>query len=147
MENKGKPRTNMTQFTKALILLLKKEVEGLGFSSKEIAYSTGISEPTLSRIFKFTRVLDVAELEAICAFLHLRMSAVVAEAEASLRKPSSSSPSALSEVEAYAIAEELDRKLRAGMTPEQLGLAAKTRETDPLDTRGEESQIPPDWDE
>lgn len=148
MENKGKPRTNMTQFTKALILLLKKEVEGLGFSSKEIAYSTGISEPTLSRIFKFARVLDVAELEAICAFLHLRMSTVVAEAEASLRTPSSpSSPSMLSEVEAYKIAEELDRKLRAGMTPEQLGLAAKTRETDPLDGRGEESQIPSGWDE
>lgn len=85
MENRGKPRTNMTQFTKTLILILKKKVESLGFSSKEIAYSTGISEPTLSRIFNFSRVLDMAELEAICAFLHLRMSTVVAEAENSFR--------------------------------------------------------------
>lgn len=53
----------------------------------------------------------------------------------------------LSEAEAYAIAEELDRKLRAGTTLEELGLAAKAREVDPLDERGEESQAPPDWDE
>lgn len=128
-------------------LALKKELSG-----NQLAIKSGVSQAQVSRIFAYKRAISVEHLYLLACALDMKPSVVVAQAEKKIAKENitsqrSTSPSMLSEAEAYKIAEELDRKLRAGMTPEQLGLAAKTREVDPLDARGEESQIPPDWDE
>lgn len=126
-------------------LALKKELSG-----NQLAIKSGVSQAQVSRIFAYKRAISVEHLYLLAHALDMKPSTVVAQAEKKIAKENTSSPSSpsvLSEVEAYKIAEELDRKLRAGMTPEELGLAAKTREIDPLDGRGEESQIPPGWDE
>ena len=130
------------------VKILVEKFEESDETHQSLADKIGLSRPTITKTFAGNRATTLSELDKIANALGLKLSTVVAEAEASLRTPSSpSSSSVLSEAEAYKIAEELDRKLRAGMTPEQLGLAAKTREVDPLDGRGEESQIPPGWDE
>lgn len=129
------------------VKILVEKLQESNETHQSLADKTGLSRPTITKTLAGSRATTLSELSKIANALGLKLSTVIAEAEASLRKPSPSAPSMLSEAEAYAIAEELDRKLRAGMTFEELGLAAKTREIDPLDARGEESQIPPDWNE
>ncbi|WP_353065471.1 helix-turn-helix domain-containing protein [Arcanobacterium hippocoleae] len=49
-------------------------MQKLGITQKELSEKTGISEPTLSRVFKFSRVPDLNEVEQICSTLNLRLS-------------------------------------------------------------------------
>lgn len=71
----------MTQNTKILVGLIENEMQEQDFNQKELAKKAGISEPTLSRIFKLSRVPDINELFQICSVLRVRLSEVVAEAE------------------------------------------------------------------
>lgn len=143
----GKRAKTAGELSKAIGETISNFLEEKEISQNQLAEKSTVSQPRVNRTLTGKAPMYVDELAAMARALDLKPSEIIATAEASLRKPSPSSPVMLSEAEAYKIAEELDRKLRAGMTPEQLGLAAKTREIDPLDARGEESQIPPDWDE
>lgn len=137
------------QLTAAIAKILENKAAELCLSLRDIQEKSGVPHSTVARIFEGKTAIAIDKLEAISHALELKAWKVMQQAEKEISENTSSTPSPvmLSEAEAYKIAEELDRKLRAGMTPEQLGLAAKTREIDPLDGRGEESQIPPDWDE
>ncbi|WP_073995834.1 hypothetical protein [Arcanobacterium urinimassiliense] len=137
----------------ALGILYSRFIE-TGMTHEELANKlTTLGKTSAFNSLKGNRGTTITEFEELCTALGVSAVKVLKQAESAKTSPSSetssspSSPTTLSEAEAYKIAEELDRKLRAGMTPEQLGLAAKTREIDPLDARGEESQIPPGWDE
>lgn len=148
MARKSKTLETIDKHTQSL---LADAAARKGLSQNRLAEITGMSQNRIGIIFRLeTPPATVGEVCSIAHAIGKHGSEFIEQAEIIVEQESassSSSPVMLSEVEAYKIAEELDRKLRAGMTPEELGLAAKTREIDPLDTRGEESQIPPDWDE
>ncbi|MFC5383202.1 helix-turn-helix domain-containing protein [Arcanobacterium hippocoleae] len=59
-------------------------MQKLGITQKELSEKTGISEPTLSRVFKFSRVPDLNEVEQICSTLNLRLSRLARQAEDAL---------------------------------------------------------------
>lgn len=92
MEYQGKPRANVTQHTKTLVEVLRWKMQKLGITQKELSDKTEISEPTLSRIFKLSRVPDINELEKISTALNIKLSRLIAEVESNL--PKSSTPSA-----------------------------------------------------
>lgn len=92
MEYQGKPRANVTQHTKTLVEVLRWKMQKLGITQKELSDKTEISEPTLSRIFKLSRVPDINELEKISTALNIKLSRLIAEVESNL--PKSSTPPA-----------------------------------------------------
>lgn len=124
------------KLTEKLAQILADRAAELNLSLREIQALSGVPFATVGRVLDAKTSITMDKFEPIARALGLKPWQVMRQAEEELRRES-----------AQAIAEDFATKLRAGMTPEELGLAAKTREIDPLDARGEESQVPPGWDE
>lgn len=84
MPRYGKQRTNTTVLSSAVVKALMSRVVERGLSNRELASATGLSESTLTRVFRYGRVLDLVEFEALCGALGSRASSVLKEAELSL---------------------------------------------------------------
>lgn len=71
MTDIGKQRGSATPLSRSINALLHAKARELGVENKTLARSAGMSEATISRVFRADRVLDVNELSALCEALGL----------------------------------------------------------------------------
>lgn len=81
MARYGNQRVKHTPFSLKINMILQDERDFKGLSNKALSVLSGMSEASLTRIFKNGRVLDVAELETLCKVLNLSPSEVIRQAE------------------------------------------------------------------
>lgn len=69
------------EFTRVLAEVIRTRMAYLGLNAADIARDTGISAPTLSRLFRAERIFDVSQVQKVAAVLKLPLSRLIAKAE------------------------------------------------------------------
>ncbi|WP_216395962.1 helix-turn-helix domain-containing protein, partial [Arcanobacterium phocae] len=70
-----------------IVEIIKASLKDAELEQKQLAKLTNISEPSMSRIMKRQRVMDINELDSICKALGLTTWKVVKQAEEALLPP------------------------------------------------------------
>lgn len=90
------------RLTEEVAAILNATFESTGIKQSELGQRSGISQSQVSKYLRGTRVPDIERLQQMCAALEVRMSDVVAAAEARIgvapyRHPMDPSPANISE--------------------------------------------------
>ncbi|QJC22036.1 helix-turn-helix domain-containing protein [Arcanobacterium buesumense] len=87
MKRQVKQRTDVTPLIFNIVEIIKASLKDAELEQKQLAKLTNISEPSMSRIMKRQRVMDINELDFICKALGLTTWKVVKQAEEALLPP------------------------------------------------------------
>lgn len=131
MASKGKQREDATELSRAVNQVLLARIKALGLDNKTVAEKAEITAPTVTRIFKHGRVLDINEFVALCRALGLTPWRVLRQAEEAVHA-TTADPAATYIAAAEA---KLQAVLQSDVTP-----AARRHEPDPYEGIGEENQ-------